>query len=433
MSQRSFLRDITGVFGSNMLALVSAFMMDIILSRQLGPEGRGLYTAVLVVPMITVSFALLGIRRSAIYHLGRKNFEENRIVSGIFSLMIFSSVLAIVISGIALYFTRPEGLTFSMAVITLLSIPVKMALVYSGGIFIGKEEFRPSNLQVWLPHFLNLIGIVLFVILLDGYVTGALLSLFAANLLVSIHSMLKLIKRYTIRIGFDQQVIRSLISLGISYALVVVVMQLNYRVDILLLQELSTMKEVGYYSLGVAISDKLWQLPSAIGLVVMSRSANTYDETRLNQDVARLLRLALLAVLITAVLLWLVAPLLIPLIFGSKFIPSITIVRWMLPGIVMFVIARILSGRFAGKGEPLTLAIIFIPALLLNILLNFLWIPSNGGLGAAWASNVSYSLGAIALLITFSVRMRINITELLFVRASDFNFLARIPKRFSKR
>ncbi|NVO20912.1 MAG: oligosaccharide flippase family protein [Bacteroidetes bacterium] len=432
MSQRSFLRDISGVFGSNLLALVNAFLIDIVLSRQLGPEGRGLYTSILVVPLIVVSFALLGIRRSAVFHLGNKVFDENRTVSGVMSLLVISSVLAIVISGFALLFMMPKGLTWPMAVMALLSIPVKLILVYSGGIYIGKEEFKRSNLQVWLPMFYNLAGIILFVFFLKWSVLGALLSLFIANLLVSLVSLSYLKKHYAIRLRWDKEVIGSLAQLGIVYAFAVVVMQLNYRVDLLLLQKLSTLKEVGYYSLGVAISDKLWQLPSAIGLVVMSRSANTTDEQKLNRDVARLLRLSFLLVLFTAAVLWLIIPLVLPLLFGDRFIPSITIVRWMLPGILMFVIVRILTGRFAGKGQPLILISIFVPALILNILLNLIWIPSHGGVGAAWASNVSYSAGAIALLAVFSVKMKVSFRELVMIRATDFDFLRTLIKKTRK-
>lgn len=432
MAPRSFLKDISSVFGSNLLALTNAFLVDVILSRQLGPEGRGLYMSILVVPLIVVSFALLGIRRSAVFHLGKKTFDENRTVSGVLTLLIITSALAVIISGIALLITKPEGLTAPMAILALLTIPVKLILVYSGGIYIGKEEFRRSNLQVWVPQFLNLIGIIAFVWIVRWYVPGALLALLLANLAVAIISLNYLSRNYTIRIRLDSEVIGSLARMGIVYALAVVIMQLNYRVDILLLQKLSTLKEVGYYSLGVAISDKLWQLPSAIGLVVMSRSANTNDEYRLNRDVARLLRLSFLLVLAVAVILWLIIPWLLPLIFGSRFTPSVAIVQWMLPGILMFVIVRILSGRFAGQGQPLTLISIFVPALILNILLNFLWIPSHGGIGAAWASNVSYTAGALALLLVYSVKMQIPMYEIVRYRKSDFDFIANFLKRRRK-
>lgn len=433
MTQRSLFRDISGVFGSNVLALLNAFIVDIVLSRQLGPEGRGLYASILVIPLIIVSFAMIGIRRSAVYHLGKGIYDENRTVSGVFSLFMLSSLLAVLLSGAAFLWFRPAGMTGAMVFIALLSVPVKLLLVYTGGVFIGKEDFRRSNLQMWLPHFFNLIGIFIFVLLIRWQVLGALIALFISNLLVATISVTNLAKRYHLRIRFDSEVMKSLAGMGIIYALAVVVMQLNYRVDLLLLQEFSTLKEVGYYSLGVAISDKLWQLPSAIGIVVMSRTANASDESALNSDVARLLRLSFLLVLIVAIILWVVIPWLLPLIFGQRFLPSVAIVRWMLPGILMFVIARILMGRFAGQGHPLQLIAIFVPVLILNIILNLLFIPGYGGVGAAWASSISYSAGAVAILMVFSVKMKVPMREIMYFKKSDFSLIQRfINKRRTK-
>lgn len=427
--RRSYLKDISGVFSSNLFALLNAFIIDIILSRELGPEGRGIYMSILVVPIIVVSFAMLGIRRSAAYHLGKGLFSENRIISGMMSLMILTSVIAMVVSWTGIVMADPKGMTMPMVLLAVLSIPVRMALVYSGGIYIGKEDFRRSNLQVWLPQLFNLLGVLLFVVLIRGSVTGALFSLFISNLLVASISLSYLFRKYSIRIRFDREVLGSLAGLGVVYAIAVVTMQLNYRVDLLLLQELSTMKEVGYYSLGVAITDKLWQIPASIGLVVMSRSANATDEDELNADVARLLRLSFFFVLILAIILWLIIPFLLPLLFGERFTPSIPIVRWMLPGVLMFVNARVLSGRFAGKGQPLILVAVFLPALLLNILLNLWWIPDYGGIGAAWASNASYTAGSIALLAWFSFKMKISLGEILKFRSSDFSFIKNYLRR----
>jgi O-antigen/teichoic acid export membrane protein len=376
---------------------------------------------------------MLGIRRSAVYHLGKKIFDADRTVSGILSLLIITSILAVLISGIAFLILLPKGLTWIMAILALMSIPVKLILVYSGGIYIGNEDFKRSNLQVWLPLVYDLLGILLFVALLKWSVSGALLALFLANLMVSVMSLRYLSKAFKIRISWDKEVISGLAKIGITYAVAVVIMQLNYRVDILLLQELSTMKEVGYYSLGVAISDKLWQLPSAIGLVVMSRSANVDDTGRLDRDVAKLVRISFLIVLLSAIVLWFVIPYLLPLFYGIKFAPSIGVVRLMLPGIIMFVIVRILSGRFAGSGQPKLLIGLFVPVLLVNIILNLFWIPAYGSLGAAMATNVSYTLGAIGILILFSVKMKIPFSELILYRRTDFDFVNKVATRFRKK
>ena len=87
----------------------------------------------------------------------------------------------------------------------------------------------------------------------------------------------------------------------------------------------------------------------------------------------------------------------------------------------MVVMFRILSGHLAGLGRPEITLYIFLPALIINIILNLLWIPEYGGEGAAMATNVSYTLGSIAYLITYSRILKVPVKDILVVRKSDFS------------
>lgn len=433
MSQRSLSRDITGVMGSNVFAVLNSFVIDVVLSRYLGPEGRGIYTSLLVVPLIAVSFTMMGIRRSAVFHLGQKLFDTDRIVSGVIQLLLISSALAMAISIVGFVYFLPKGANVLMAAIAVITIPVKLMLIYSGGIFLGKEQFRRSNLTNWLPLMFNLAGVVVFVVMIKLSVLGALLALLISNMAVAFISLKLLLKDHSISLLPDKKVIGSLVNLGVVYAVAVMVMQLNYRIDILFLQKLSSIQQVGYYSLGVAISEQLWQLPTAIGIVVLSRTANTASENVLNADVARLIRLSFLAICLMGVALYFIIPFLLPFIYGGRFIPSVSVVRAMLPGIVFFVIPRILNSRFAGVGKPQLMLWVFVPALLMNVALNFMLIPLYGGIGAAWASNVSYIAGAVALLIVFSVKMNFPFREIITFRAADFAVFQKLISNIRKR
>jgi O-antigen/teichoic acid export membrane protein len=429
MARRSFARDITGVLGSNVFAVLIGFLIDVVISRQLGPEGRGLYALVLVVPLLVVSFTMMGVRRSAVYHIGKKLYSDDRTVSGIMQLLVITTVFAMLVSGLSFLYIKPKGLTLPLVLLAVSSIPVRLVINYAGGIYLGKEQFKRSNLLNWLPLFLNLAGVFLFVMLLHWSVAGALLALFVSNLLVALITLWHIFNDYKISFHPEKGVIISLVKLGVGYAFALLIMQLNYKVDILLLQRLSTLDQVGYYSLGVAISDKLWQLPTAMGVVVLSRTANMLEERELNQSVSKLLRISFSLVLFAATVLWLIIPYFLPLIFGVKFVPSVDVVRAMLPGIVIFVIPRILNSRFAGIGQPKVLIGIFVPALIINILLNFLWIPNYGGVGAAWASNVSYAFGAITLLIIYSIKMNVPFIEIIQFKLSDFELVSNFVKK----
>ena len=94
------------------------------------------------------------------------------------------------------------------------------------------------------------------------------------------------------------------------------------------------LEEVGYYSLGVSIAEKLWQLPFAIGMVLMSRTVNATDQEAINRTTAKLVRVSLLAGLIASIILYLLSPWVVPAIWGEKFRPSILIIQYILPGIL---------------------------------------------------------------------------------------------------
>lgn len=422
MPQRSFLKDILGVFGSNIFAIINGIFVGIIISRILGPEGRGIYVSILVVPVIVVSLSLLGIKRSTIYHIGKKTYKDNEIISGVFCILIITSPLGILISGIVYYFSRNPDFTFILIVLVLLTIPARMTIIYTEGVFLGKEQFYKSNRLKWMPGLINLLTLVFFIWIVRLSVFGALLSFLLSNLIVAIYSLCIIVKEYKIKICFNYEIIKSLIKIGVVYAFALFIMQLNYRIDIFLLEKLSSMKEIGYYSLGVSITEMLWQLPLAIGIVVISRSAGTNNQAALTKSVARLLRVSFLVVFIASIILFLIIPFIIPLIYGKDFIPSIQIVQTILPGILIFMIFKILSSSLAGIGKPHIIIKIFIPALIINVILNLILIPKYGGLGAALATNVSYTLGAICLLIVYSRVMKIPVIEIIKFKKNDFNF-----------
>jgi O-antigen/teichoic acid export membrane protein len=217
-----------------------------------------------------------------------------------------------------------------------------------------------------------------------------------------------------------KEIILALLKLGLLFSVSFFIIQLNYRIDILLIEKLRDSAEVGLYSIGASIAEQLWQLPLAISIVVFSRSASASDQKEMTTMTTVLLRLSFLFAVFAAVVMFFLVPYLVPLIFGEEYIPSIRIIQLILPGIIMVVIFRILSGHIAGIGKPEWTLYIFLPALAINVLLNLLWIPSYGGEGAAMATNVSYSLGSLAYMVAYSRIVKIPLKEMLRFRASDF-------------
>ncbi|MGE5318174.1 MAG: flippase [Chloroflexota bacterium] len=426
---KSFSGDIVSVFTSNIFSLLANLAVVILLTRVLGPEGYGLYTAVLVIPLLVVSFFQMGIRPSTVYMIGSGRNNPDLVVSAVVSTLILTGTAGMFFSGIAYILMYKTGYTPLLVSMALVTIPMRLAAIYAGGVFLAKEEMKKANLMNWLTALLMLVFAVILVWLFKLRVAGALAGLLFSNLIVSVYAINLLYKEYKVSISLRNPLIKQMLKLGVVYASSFLIIQLNYRVDIVLLQWLSDKRETGLYSLGVAVAELLWQIPLAIGIVVMTRSANSNDQSLMNENTARLLRLSIVAGVVLSVFIFILAPFIIPLVFSSKFDGSVQIIQTILPGIIMVIMYRILSGRLSGLGKPQVAIKAFIPALILNVIFNFLLIPNLGGVGAAISTNISYFVGTIIYVILYCRITNTSFTTLFQYSSRDFKFLRNVVKR----
>jgi len=424
VAKRSFFQDIISVFGSNLSVTISNLLIGIMLSRILGAAGFGIYSSIIVIPIIVIGFTQFGIRRSTIYHIGNKILPEENIISALFLLLLWTSALSIIICGIAFFFYGSQNYDPLIIGIVLLTIPLLLANVFAGGVFLGKEEIRNANMINAGPTILTLLFTVVFVWIFPLNVLGAFIGIALANLFAFGFVFRTLFVKAKVRINWKYQepVMKNMVKLGLVNAIAIFVMQLNYRMDILMLKQLSTFEEVGYYSLATQIAEQLWHIPFAIEMIILSRSANTKDNQFLHKTVASIFRVSLIIGLVVSLILFLVAPFFVPLVFGKEFVPTVNMIQTILPGILILVGFRILNSRLTGMGKPQVAIYTFVPALIINFILNMILLPRYGGVGAAWATNVSYAAGSIAFLFVYARITKMSPIQIFTFRKSDFHF-----------
>ena len=435
MARKSYFRDILSVFGSNLSVTFSNLLIGIILSRVLGAAGFGLYSSLIVVPVIVIGFTQLGIRRSTIYHIGKKDVDENNLASALILLWFYTSALSIIICGLVFFFSANQPYDPLMVVLVLLTIPLLLMNIFAGGIFLGKEEIFRANIINAGPTLITLVLTVLFVWLMKLSVLGAFIAIAAANFIMFFYVYRTLIGEYRYKITwkYHEGLMKSMVRLGLVNAVAIFVMQLNYRIDVLMLKKLSILEQVGFYSLATQIAEQIWHVPHAIESIVLSRSANTNDNVDMTRVVASIFRVSMLFGILGAGIIFVFAPYLIPLIFGAAFVSSVPMIQAILPGVLILVGFRILNSMLVGKGKPEIAIYAFVPALVVNFIANIFMIPKFGGMGAVWSTNISYILGSIAFLIIFSKKVKMPLSEILTLRKSDFLFFRDIRKLRKKK
>ncbi len=424
------------MFSSNVFSLICGLLLSILLTRTLGPEGFGLFSSLIVIPLIVVSITNLGIRGAAIFLLGQKKYPEQRIVSSILTLYLLSAFAGILLSFIAYRIYDNPDFTALLIALVLAVIPFRLALVYLGGIFIGKDEIRKANQMNWPVNLLNLALAAWLVWGMRLEVPGAVVAALLANVAVAAYGFFALSKHYRISFRFDPVLIKKLFLLGILYSASFFIIMLNFRVDIIILERLAGLEQVGWYSLGVNIAEQLWQIPLAISIILFSRTASTEEPHAMTRRTLALARASLVLSIGLSVAIFLVAPWIIPPVFGEKFTPSVLLLQAILPGVVLMVIFRILSGQIAGMGKPQLSIYVFLPALIINIVLNLILIPRYQALGAAVATNISYAFGAVGYWIIFARQTGCGYFDIIRFQKNDVlamtGIVARLLEKWKK-
>ena len=405
--------------------LAIGFVSSLVLTRWLGPEGFGLYTAFMVVPGIVMSLGELGIRQSAAFMTGKKLAAENRVARALVLLWLITSVFSFVLV-LAAYYVQgmhTHGLMYMLIGISL--TPAGLITRYANGIALGKQWISRLNIGETLLVVVRFALLAVFLIGLRSGVLGVL----AVELIAALTPGLLMLCwiRKDIKITFvplwDRKLIYSLVTYGFRFAIALFVLSLNYRVNILILQRFVSNSDVGQFSLGVKIAELIWMIPAAVGMVVFSHSTAAGDSRRFANTTSQIMRLTLFVCGFCGVFVGVFCEPFVKIIFGSDYLPSVPVIRMMLPGCVMAVVFKVLNANLAGRGYPLAAMWVYLGSLGVNILCNFILIPLYGAIGSAVASSVSYIAGAIVYAWVYARMSDMNLMKMFYQPVKDWQTL----------
>lgn len=422
-SARTFFHDSVSVFITKIVVILLSLFTMVILAKALGPEDRGVLALLLVFPQLFVSLAEGGMRQATVYYTGQQSISDARIFGAsiiytLVSCIIFSSLIVFLLSRSDDY----EYTLLTMIAASLL-LPVSLFTNAIRGVFLGKQHIPAFNTSQWLQKVV-LVGLYALLYAFDWLtVETAVLCMLGAMLLGFLPAFVFFFRNLFVRLEFDLNALWLMIRKGAIFCAAFSLIDANHRLAVLLLGWLSTEKEVGLYAVALSMGEMLWQLPAALGMVVFSRSANVKDASRWHGELARSIRISLWVTMMGSLVLLVAAPLLFDLLFGEEFSQAASITRWLLPGLTLMVVFKLLNMDLAGKGKPQVSLFIMLLAIVLNAGLGYMLIPELGGDGAAIATTVSYLLAALAMVVVFCRMHDMKAGDFLLIRHDDIHLL----------
>lgn len=419
--KKSFLSDLIRVGTSNVFSIIIGLAISIVTARYLGPEKNGLITGLTIYPSLFMSVGSLGIRQSTTFFLGKGIYSEEKIKTAITQIWMFTSIVSVIICFFLMYYFSRSGQNLLLVLLALIPIPFSLFNTYNSGIFLGKNEIAAFNKINWLPSFIILLISCLFLIILKMGVEGYMLALISGPILMFILLLFKNKFIQSFSLSFDFKIIKSMLALGMVYAISLLVITLNYKVDVIILDKLSTPYQLGIYSKGAGVTQYLWQIPMVMSTIVFARSSVSKNGIEFSHKVAQLLRLSLLAIGGISIFLFIFSNFIITTMYGQEFYGSIAVLKILLPGVVILTLFKVMNMDLAGKGKPWISMKAMVPGLIINIISNIILIPKYGANGASYSSTLSYGIAGLLFLYFYSIETKISIKEIISYKKTDFD------------
>ena len=380
-------------------ALPLSFVVTIVTSRYLLPQGRGAFALGLLT--VTIGSTLLSIGTAVTRELGRR--EE-----AVESIVRRSLVLSIVLGSAGAFVLLPIGMATSehgyrSAELLVLGLPLLLIRQTIGGSLIALGRLRLFNVLLFLDPAALLCGLLVLVVGFDLGISGAVIAWFAGTMVTTAIALTwtrDLWWARTARIAQSART-RAILSLGLKAGIVNLVALINYRVEFFLLRAWHSLGDVGVYSLSISLGELLWLLSASVTTVVVA-PAISLDEERAVDVVAQTVRHALILTTAFGAGLAAIAWFAVPLVYGHEFKGAVVPLVLLIPGIIAYSPASVLSAYFSMRhGQMRYPMIVAGVSAIVNGLLCLALVKPLGASGAAVASTAGYVVGSALLLAMF--------------------------------
>lgn len=391
-SLKSLLLKNTGLrFAAQAVSMLVSLAAAFVLSRYLGVEKFGGINYVFAFYYFFLVLQDAGIDVIVVRECSQKPDQAPRIIGTMRIFKLALSMFLVAASWLIISIVSfPADIKFALYLYAFV-LPLT-ALQVSSVIFQVKLDAKYPSLIAIIKsavNFLFLILLVAFGLGLTGYVLALVLSEVAIMLAVLFFSR-RFVRPENI---FDMGVCVKVLKSSLPLALAGIFVAMTNRIDFLMLERMTGLRELGFYSAIYKVTNLLESLPLAMMATlypVMACYAEHADRTALRKLHHKCLFLFLGIALPMGLAVTFFAEAIVKLLFGADFAPAAAGLQVLVWATVFLYPALSAGNVLISMGREKINLVINIFAALINVSLNLILIPKFGFVGAAQATAAAF-------------------------------------------
>lgn len=401
---------------SRIIQVIGSLCYSILFSRYFQASLRGIYSVLSTYIELAVLVLCMGMYQAYPYYKRRTDYNIYiEFINIILAIFIFYGAIAFV--GIIIFWKAIE------CRIALFLIPF-MFVTQELNYVVLIENPKIRNISATLLCVFDNLLIFMFMLFFKTEIQVLFIFLILKEITYFIVAIKSLkIDLKDIHPSFQRA--NKYIKFGFLPMITVFMMDLNYKADIVMLDYFCIeKKEIGIYSLGVSLAQKIWAIPDSLKDILLSKLAKGSKE----EEVCKIIRYSLWIVILCAIVLIICGRLFINIFYGSVYTSSYYVMFISLLGVIGMVFYKMIYSYNVINGKQKVNLFILGLSAGLNLIINYFTIPQLSIIGAAYASTISYTFCGLGFLWYFLHETNIKVQNTLFLNKTDIKTIQKLLK-----
>ncbi|MFH2141729.1 MAG: oligosaccharide flippase family protein [Bacteroidota bacterium] len=403
----------------------------IYMTRQLGPEGKGIYTLFIANMQLLVMFLGMNLSGGLQYFVSSGKIMASKL----WSISLASLVIVTIICAGLLFLPLPfDEIFFEKGYSSLFYrgwLLISFFLAVLNSVFIGflqgKKKFAYINLVSLINAIINFFVFTsLFYLAQNRYLfvgirevllfTLGILFINSGLYFILFKNNIKSIKIVKFSLKEDvgtlsHFLIPSYISILINF--------FNYRFIIWIINYYHSSEQLGYFSLALGFSQMTLMVTMSLNIVMFSHFSSQKDVNIAIKDFIIAFKVNLYIIVFITGFLVMISSWVIPLFYGSIFTPSVIPFNILALGTIFLSQAQVFGHFFGAMNKNWTNSMAYITVLTLLIIMSFLVVPDYGIIGGAWVNTISYFILCAIFFYLIFKKYKVSIKSLLIINKED--------------
>lgn len=407
LRRHSALADLASTVTSNLGIGLLGGVGGLIAARLLDSNGRGELAAATAWAFIAQAIIQWGVGLTVVYFANRESKAVGSILSATLVILLLQTIILAVVGGIGTTFIlqqqNPQIVTSTR--LYLATVPFTLLNMYLAGLGQGLGHFRFFNTVRAIP---SLMYVLIFIAAWVLHVTEVPIIV-AAILVMYILTGLGTLYWFTHRIQSLQRTSRrqiwEIFKYGTKTYIGAISASINYRLDQFVMSLLVSLNQLGIYAVAVSYATLLTSFSNAFAVVMYPRlrGASNHRSTILTT-----LKVTLISTGVICVVAALTCPILLPLLFGPRFVDAVEPAEILLIGSVLIGANSVLGNGLHALGFALQRSYSELIGVVVTVVGLWLAIPLYGIIGAAVVSLLSYAVVFLSLLLFFYKTVKVT-------------------------